>query len=180
MRSCQRGGMQTINLRHLSQALVLLAVPALLAAGCGGTASASNKPSRQAAEDQALKYTQCMQQHGIDVQTSANGNQITTRIRGGGPDGQGPGQQQIQAAMQACRQYEPNGGQGTGQSSAQQMDQISKFVQCMNQHGVPVQQHGGVIEESGRNVDPNKKQQAVQACQKYAPGGGGGQSSSGS
>jgi len=175
MRPCQRGGMQTINPRHLSRALFLLAVPALLAAGCGGSASTGNKSASRSSDDQQLKYIQCMQQHGVNAQNNGGGVTVNSQ------PGQGGGQNQLEAASQACKKYQPNGGQASGPPSAQQLDQQAKYVQCLQQRGVPARQQGGsVLVQEGRGTDPSKVQQAQQACQQYAPGGGGGQSGSGS
>jgi hypothetical protein len=139
---------------------VLLIVTAVLAAGCGG-GSASNKPG----DALALQWTQCMQQHGIDANASVNGNgQRNIQINRGGAS-----QQQLQAAENACKKYQPNGGQSGGQLSAQQLDQLAKYAQCMNQHGIPVQQHGGSVYVQGPQVDPRKDQQAQQACQHFLP-----------
>jgi hypothetical protein len=167
--------MQTINLHQLSRALVLLVVPALLAAGCGGSSTGNNKSTSQNSEAQALKWTQCMQQHGINgVSMSASGIPTMT--------GSAPiDEQQLRAAGDACKKYRPNGGQVSGGPSAQQVDQMAKFVQCLNQHGVPAQQQGAG-NRLAPGTDPSKVQQAQQACQHYLNGSGppAGQPSSGS
>jgi hypothetical protein len=159
------------SLHHLSRAMAVLAVAALLAVGCSGSPFASNKPSPRTAEDQALKYTQCLQQHGINAQSSSNGSG-TAKVRVGGPGTQGSGQQQLQAAQAACKKYQPNGGQAAQHPSAQQMDQAAKFAQCMNQHGVPAQANNGNVSGNESGTDPSKMQQAQQACQHYLNGSG--------
>jgi hypothetical protein len=148
-------------------------VPALLAAGCGGPAPASGTSGSETADAQALKWSRCMQQHGIDANASVNGNgRRNIQINRGGAS-----EQQLQAAEDACKKYQPNGGQSGGQPSAQQMDQLAKYAQCMNQHGIPVQQHGGSVYASGQEIDPKKDQQAQQACQHYLPTPGSGSGS---
>jgi hypothetical protein len=170
MPTCQRGGMPTINLRHLARALVLLAVAALLAAGCDGSASSGNKSASQSSQDQLVKYVQCLRQHG-DTSVGVQGGMLTNNTQ---PGQQGPSEPQRQAAGAACKQYAPNGGQAS-RPNAQQLDAMTKFAQCMRNHGIPMQdpnpQRGaGISPNSG--VDPNSPQyqQAQQACQHYLPG----------
>jgi hypothetical protein len=156
---------------HPFRVLALLAIPALLAAGCGGPPSNGNQ-ANQFSEVQALKWTQCMQQHGVTrAKATSNGHGGSVAVPAPGQPG-GPSQQQLQTAQQACKQYQPNGGQGNSRPpSAQQLDQNQKYVQCLNQHGVPAQltDNGNGVKSGGPNIDPNTQQRADQACQKYQP-----------
>ena len=191
----------------IRMAVVLAAATALVAA-CGvanpfAPAAAANK-----SQDQLLKWAQCMRQHGVNVPDPVNGR-ITVQNGGAGgaqPGGSGsggstagsggdggnvttgpdPNSAQFQAAQNACKQYAPNGGKAGGQPTQQQLDQMTKFSQCMREHGIPmsdpqVQSGGGVsIRVSappggpGQGLDPNSDQfkQAQAACAKYQPGGG--------
>jgi hypothetical protein len=159
------------TLRHLWCALVVLSAPALLAAACGGSPSNGNQ-ANQNSEVQALKWTQCMQQHGVKAKATSNGHGSSVGVPAPGQPG-GPSQQQLQAAQQACNQYQPNGGQGAGPPSSQQLAQNEKYVQCLNQHGASAQlaKDGGIIEGPGPG-GPSVQQQADNACKKYQPGGG--------
>jgi hypothetical protein len=154
---------------HPFRVLAVLAIPALLAAGCGGSPS-NGKQSAGQTEAQALKWVQCMNQHGVPASQSNNGQSLGVHVHVG--DKNAPGQQKVQAAEQACKQYQPNGGAGGGQPSAQQRDQLAKYVQCLNQHGVPAKVQGNGIESHPGPGGPAQQQQADQACKKYAPGGG--------
>jgi hypothetical protein len=135
-----------------------------------------------------LKWAQCMRQHGVNVPDPVNGR-ITVQGGGGGGSntaatGPDPNSSQFQAAQNACKRYQPKGGSVSGQPTQQQLDQMTRFAQCMRDHGVPmsdpqVQPGGGVrISVSpppgGAKPDPNSSQfrQAQQACAKYQPGGG--------
>jgi hypothetical protein len=156
------------TLRHLWCALVVLSAPALLAAACGGSPSNGNQ-ANQNSEVQALKWTQCMQQHGVKAKATSNGHGSSVGVPAPGQPG-GPSQQQLQAAQQACNHYQPNGGQGAGPPSSRQLAQNEKYVQCLNQHGVPAKAQGGGVEVNvPQDMDPNKAQQAEDACQKYQP-----------
>jgi hypothetical protein len=142
---------------------VLSVVIALLAAGCGGIGPANAGSGGTPGDEQAQRYAQCLQQHGI--QASADGPNV--QIGGGG---QGPDQQQWQAAQAACKQFSPNGSGARPPASGQDLDRVAKYVQCMNQHGVPLQEKGGAV-ETGGNVDPAKMDQADKACQQVAGSG---------
>jgi hypothetical protein len=155
------------SLRFVCRALAVLAVPALLAAGCGGLPSIGNQDANQNSDAQTLKFVQCMQQHGINAQSGNNGHSVAIRAHVG--DKNAPSQQQVQAAQQACKQYEPGGGKSSGQPNAQQMDQMTKYVQCVNQHGGNAKVQGNGIEEGPGPGGPEQQRQADQACQKYMP-----------
>jgi hypothetical protein len=134
---------------------------ALLAAGCGAAAPAADTSGSQN-DVQALKYAQCMQQHGIDA--SVDGHNVAI-----GGNGQTYSRQQMQDAQTACKQYLPNGGRSTPPPSAEQLDRVARYAQCLDQHGVPAQAQGGVLRTGGG--DPEKWAQAEKACQQYAGSG---------
>jgi hypothetical protein len=144
---------------------------AVLAAGCSGAPQAGNQPPSDA---QLQQWAQCMNQHGAHVTVSSNGN------GGGSVSSRAPvqgnaaaSQQQMQAAQAACKQYRPSSGGANQQPSAQQLDQAAKYVQCVNQHGgdAQVDKNGGIEEQPGPG-GPAAQDQADQACQSLAPGGG--------
>jgi hypothetical protein len=178
------------------RSLVLLAAAIAVVAGCGvanpfapaSTASSANSEAR------ALKWAQCMRSHGVNVadpgpngtvriQANAGANGGTRTTTGGAaapnpsgtPDPNGGPPPEIQAAMDACKQYAPNGGLAGGPPSQAQIDAATKFTQCMRDHGIPVQDpqagsSGIRIGGGGPNpADPNSDQfrQAQQACQHY-------------
>jgi hypothetical protein len=178
----------------VSRAVVVLAAALLLGAACSvaNPFAPSNASAKQNAQEMALKFAQCMRQHGVNLpDPGANGAfQINGRAAGaspapkdepqtGGPQGIDIQSSQFQAAQQACKQYEPNGAQGANGPSQQQLDAMAKFAQCMRQHGIPMQDPkasgGGIsISASPGSVDPGSDQfkQAQQACQHLMPGGG--------
>ncbi|HZM84803.1 MAG TPA: hypothetical protein VFC19_54470 [Candidatus Limnocylindrales bacterium] len=145
-------------------ALVLLSA----LAGCGGersdngVASAGGTPSARPSAgnaaglsqaDKALKWAQCMREQGIDVPDPEPGT-------GNFQLGFGPGtdQTKVQAAMQACREYQPF-GEGGQAGNPQVMERQRKFAQCMRDNGVPSfpdPQPGGMIridESTGQDPD---------------------------
>lgn len=143
----------------------------LLAAGCGGSPQAGNQPPSDA---QLQRWAQCMNQHGVHVTVSSDGNggrSVTSRapVQGNAA----ASQQQDQAARAACQQYQPSGGGPNQPPSAQRLDQAAKYVQCVNQHGgdAQVAKDGGIEEQPGPG-GPAAEDQADQACQSLNPDSG--------
>ncbi len=176
------------------RALVVLGALTLLAAGCSvaNPFAPAGASAKQASQEQALKWAQCMRQHGVNVSDpGANGGvriQATPGGTGdsggasggggavtGGTNGSGAGAPpEIQAAMDACKQYRPNGGRAAGPPSQAMIDAGARYAQCMRSHGIPIQDPtvsgGGVsIQASPGAFDPSSDQfkQAQQACQHY-------------
>jgi hypothetical protein len=169
------GTLSLPRLRHPFRALALLAVPALLAVGCGGSPSTGNH-ANQGSDVQLQRYVQCMNQHGVHVSVS-NGQPVigpAPNSAGASPGGNAPETHQavdpqVQAADNACKQYRPNGGTTTDQPSAQQLDQMAKYVHCLNQHGIPAQLQGSRITLPSGSDPRLIKQDAPQACKQYLP-----------
>lgn len=177
-------------MRITPKALVVLAALPLLAAACtvANPFAPAGAADRANAEQMRLKWAQCMRQHGQDVpdpgpdgtirrtQTSDGPEGGAGAARTGGPN---PDSAEFQAAVDACKQYEPNGGQGVGKPDQQTIDQLTKFSQCMRDHGIPmsdpqVQGGGGIgitVSPGPDSVAPDSEQfQAAQkACQQYQP-----------
>jgi hypothetical protein len=173
--------------------LAALALPALMVAGCGfaNPFAPSNAAAKTNAEQLALKWAQCMRAHGVNVSdpgangairiqatgggSSANGGNATSGSPppsdSGSPTGPPP---EIQAAMDACKQYQPSGGRNSGPPSQQQIDAATKFAQCMRDHGIPMEDPqtsgGGVritVSPGTGQPDPTQMQQAQTACQHF-------------
>ena len=108
--------------------------------GCSGAGSAGGDTAASAGGDraQALKFAQCMREHGVDMpdpnsgRTGA-GDEASSGSEGAMEVGGDPGQGN--EAFKACRQYLPNGGQPQ-KLSAEEMAQQVKYAKCMREHGV--------------------------------------------
>jgi len=158
----------------MARALAVLAAAPLIVTACVGNPFAPKDTAaqqKQDAEQMRLKWAQCMRDHGIDVPDPSQ--------NGGGLKVQAKDDQQFQDAMNACKQYAPNGGNGPGKIDQKTLDQLTRFAQCMRDHGIPMQDPqasgGGVkITAGGADaVDPSSDQfkQAEQACKQYMPSG---------
>jgi hypothetical protein len=147
-------------------------VCALVLAGCGGenpSASPSPSPSANAYETQ-LKFAQCMREHGVNIPDPEPGKPPAIRFD------QTTSQEKVEAAMQACRQYAPNGGPGGAQADPQQAEAMRKFAQCMRDNGVasfPDPEGGGI--RMGQEVadDPDFKPAQEKCAKQFLPGAAG-------
>ncbi|NUO55224.1 MAG: hypothetical protein HOV71_26850 [Hamadaea sp.] len=135
-------------------------------ASVSGTASASPSPSktRSAAEEQerALKFAQCMREHGVDMpDPEIKDGKIQMRINAQ------PGTN-IEAAQQACKDYAPDGGPGGGKADPEMQKKGLEFAKCMRDHGVekfpdPDPNQGG-IRIDGSIADDPEFPAAQKAC----------------
>jgi hypothetical protein len=159
-------------------ALSSVALAAVLA-GCGGGLGGSPTASPTAnAQDQALKYVQCMRKHGIQMEDPKPGGGLA--IRGG------PGMEsKLKAAEEACRALAPT-GKGKGKMSAEDLDRMTKLAQCLRRNGLDVKdpKPGEPFQMRTRAQDAAKTEKAMKVCQKEvglpddAPGSGSGGSKS--
>ncbi|MFE0590900.1 hypothetical protein [Micromonospora echinospora] len=132
--------------RRLTGALLALPLAAAIGlAGCGGadrtddgvaTAGGGGaKPTVDAAalsdEERRIKFTGCLRDQGLDVADPEPG-QNGPRFR----SGLDVDRTKVQAALQACREFAPNGGQPR-ELNAEQVEQVRKLARCMRENGVP-------------------------------------------
>jgi hypothetical protein len=142
-------------------------------AACGGSSgSSTNASSSSDPSDQAVKFAQCMRQHGIDMPDPKPGNGGGFTFRARGPKG-GASSQKLQAADKACRKLLPNGGRPnlTPAQRAQARDAALKFAQCMRSHGIniPDPQEGKPLLIKPPNSGSTGFQSAMKACQSNLP-----------
>jgi hypothetical protein len=134
------------------------------------TATTTAKPwSKQDAMQAALAFARCMRQHGIDMpDPKFNGDNITQRL----PTRAEQNSPKFKAAQQACRQYQPDGGQPTP-PTAQERQQALAFAQCMRQHGInmpdPQITAEGIDQQLPARMRPDdaRLRAAEQACHQY-------------
>ncbi|MFI9641655.1 hypothetical protein ACIG87_16585 [Micromonospora sp. NPDC051925] len=130
----------------LSLLLALPVVAALALTGCqaddsddSGVATAGGggvQPSLSAAagmsdEERQLKFAACLREQGLDVPDPEPGQNGPRFNFGSDVD-----TAKVQAALQQCREYAPNGGQPR-QLDADQVEQVRKLSKCMRENGVP-------------------------------------------
>ena len=138
-------------------------------ASVSGTASASASTSAtlSPAEEQerALKFAQCMREHGVDMPDPVmEDGKIRIQVNAK------PGTD-VDAAQAACKQYAPNGGPGSGNIDPQMQQQMLKYAQCMRDNGVekfpdPDPNQGGMRIDGDMASDPDFEK-AQKACEQY-------------
>lgn len=139
------------------------------AGGAGSEASAGSGPAGR--REQALRHAQCMRENGVpdypDPKFDDNGGESLDL-----PDG--ISKESVDKAAQACRQFEPNGGEPT-KLDPQRLDQLRAYAKCMRENGLgdfpdPTDQ-GIQVDGNNSTLDPNseayKKADAV--CAHLAP-----------
>jgi hypothetical protein len=205
-----------MNRRHTAPTLVTalaLGTVALLFTSCGGTSGpgvarlgsasttttfASASPAGRTgsnAEAQLLKYSQCMQRHGLRNFPDPT-SQGDLSIKAGDIPG-GPDSPQFKAAQKVCQSLMPGALTTSAEKAAANVKALA-FAQCMRAHGVanfPDPNGQGVIEITpATNLDMNSRQynKAQSACQNLnngfetlmrggpGPGAGGPKGNSGS
>ncbi|HYU86009.1 MAG TPA: hypothetical protein VEK80_14510 [Kribbellaceae bacterium] len=138
----------------------------LVMAGCsgGGTdddngAGSTSGDSSPAAGDMAVKFAQCMREHGVQVADPQPGQPLQIQ---GNPDDAS----KIKAAQEACKEYAPQ-GEGNGQQSGDDLDRQAKLVECLRGKGVDVEdpQPGQPLRIRGQRQNEAKTNQAMQECQ---------------
>lgn len=162
----------------------LAAVPLLLVlalTGCGsnddgGVASAggdktptSSSTSTLSSDERALKFAQCMREHGIDMDDPEPGKPNSVKVTGNGKD-----RKKMDKAMEACREYSP-GANSTGGTNKKAEEQARKFAECMRKNGVedfpdPKPGQRGIQIDKKLADDPDFDK-AQEKCQDLLPGG---------
>jgi hypothetical protein len=157
-------------------ALALALVVAACGGGDGGGKSAADR--QRDAQDAALKYAQCMREHGVDVpDPNFEGGGGFTQM---GPDEDVP-PAKAREAEQACRKYlkdiEPP------EMSEEEKEEFREAAlanaRCMREHGVenfpdPTFGEDGLAElrlDRSSGIDPNDPdfKEAQEACQETLP-----------
>ncbi|MBC2902231.1 hypothetical protein [Streptomyces cupreus] len=150
-----------------ARAALLLAL-ALAVAGCGSdgeTDEAADLAAEANAQDEmAVKFAECLGEHGVNVETGEGGG---IRITGRVP------KEKVDAAMEACREYSPM--QNGGSPDPQAEERMRKMAQCMRDNGVedfPDPEPGRGIQLDRSVAEDPDFEEAQKECEKYAPAGG--------
>jgi hypothetical protein len=138
--------------------------------GCGD--DDRKTPTATATEqEQALKFGACMRENGVpdfpDPTVDENGG-IDLTI----PDGTDPAT--VEKAMEACRRYQPNGGE-PAKLDPQRLDQLRAYARCMRDNGIedfPDPTDEGIQVDGNRSgLDPTSDsyKAADRVCAHHAP-----------
>jgi hypothetical protein len=161
----------------MTKTLLALSSVALAAAlvGCGNGGPGGSTPTSTTANahDQAVKFAQCMREHGIDMEDPKPG-QGGFRIRA-----QEGSEAKMKEAQKACRALSPD-QEGDGQMSAEELDRMTKLAQCLRRHGLDVKdpKPGQPFTIKSQKASGAKTEKAMKTCNAEAgmpdgPGSGG-------
>jgi hypothetical protein len=184
--------------RKIPSAIAALAATlgiALLVSACGGgspgaavadvatTGTTSTTPSSTSTTGDPTAFSSCMRAHGVANFPDPDSQGRIEIVSGVGKDGQrtgvDPNSPTFQKAQQACKKYQPNGGNPDPKAQAAAIKQMLAFASCMRSHGITkfpdpqVASGGGVRQTIGPDsgIDPASPtfQTAQKACQKLQP-----------
>ncbi|MEV4510732.1 hypothetical protein AB0K00_17390 [Dactylosporangium sp. NPDC049525] len=156
--------------RHLYGATAVFAL-ALALTGCGGDDTAGTPkagPTATASLDRqakGVKFAQCMRENGIDVPDPEPGKPALMQFKN-------VDQAKVEKAMEACREWAPEGMTG-GKQDPQQAEQMRKFAQCMRDNGVesfPDQEGNGIRIDAKVAEDPDFKAANEKCTKEFMPG----------
>jgi hypothetical protein len=104
------------------------------ATGDTGSGADPSPTSTLSPQEQALKFVECMREHGVPMEDPEfDGGGVGIRMNGESVD-----PDDMQAAMQACQEYAPFGGDGNRPPADPEMEErMRQFAQCMRDNGVP-------------------------------------------
>ena len=146
-------------------------------ATANGGAPAATATTAAPAEEDGLKFAQCMRDNGLtsfeDPEPGQRGVRITIP--------QGADKTKVDAAMRACQRYLPNGGEPP-KLDARALDLARQMSKCMRENGVrdfPDPQADGGVVVDGRKLgtgpgDPvfDAAEKACARFQPFPPSGG--------
>ncbi|MFG1815821.1 hypothetical protein ACGFIF_18815 [Kribbella sp. NPDC049174] len=141
-----------------------------VASGTGAQAQAtapSSAPASLSRDEMAIKFTQCLREQGLNVPDPEPGKGPMLKF----DRNSGVTQQKVQEAMDACKQYNPQGESGP---NPRQEENGRKFAECMRKNGVekfpdPKPGQRGVMIGPGVGDDPDF-QKAQETCQPILAG----------
>ena len=159
----------------MTKTLLALSSVALAAAlvGCGNGQGGSGSASPTVdAQDQGIKYAQCMRKHGIQMADPKPGGGNSLTIKQGD-------EAKLKAAETACKAYAPT-RPAKGKQSAEELDRMTKLAQCLRRNGFDVKdpKPDQPFQIKSLQKDETKMKKAMQTCSAEAgmptPGSGGG------
>jgi hypothetical protein len=122
------------TLRQMA-ALGMVAMLAVINAGCGGTGN-SGGSSTASIHEKAVKFAECMRNNGVSRFPDPDASGALTIdgvVNGSSVD---PNSAAWKHAIGACKDLEPPGFTGTKVTPQQRTARL-KFAQCMRENGVP-------------------------------------------
>ncbi len=120
-------------------------------------------------EDQMLKYTECLREHGMDVEDAPAGGESGEGGEGAEGGAVAPAMPaddpEANKAFEECEKLLPNGGELPA-PSAEDLDEMRKQAKCLRDHGldVPDPTADNPMIELSDNGDMDAMDKAMEAC----------------
>jgi hypothetical protein len=169
----------------MRRAVVIMFVVALAATGCGsgskapGVASANGVKAKASAkpsldpDERQRKFTQCLREHGVNVEDAEAGSGAIRITASAGPGGKVD-------VIKECDQYLPEGK--LAEIDPATKEKFRDFAKCMREHGIdmpdPEADGGGALKKGDGpdrfNPDDPTFKAAEKACAEKLPGKGDG------
>jgi len=174
------------KVRLASALLIVFVVLAVGSTACAlpGSSSTAAKKTSNDSQQSALKWADCMRQHGVQVSDPNTKSGITVGSGSGSDSGPNPEDPTFQAAATACQKYLEQALTDRPQNNSALQQRFLSYARCMRQHGIAdfpdPSGSGGSISfggsSAGGDLDPNSPdfQKASQACASILVGSGGG------
>lgn len=160
--------------------IIALLLTGLMLGGCaadGGDgvatldddAPATSEPDGTAAKGDPVKFTECMREHGIEIEdpdVSEGAFAVTIP--------EGADREEMDQAMKACREFMPNGGEPPKLDPETQA-KMRAFAECMRRNGVEdfpdPGPGGGLTIDEGSGFDPSSEEfkAAQEECRDEMP-----------
>jgi hypothetical protein len=116
--------------------LAVLAIVALIGAGCSNDDVSSGGNDNAANHEKAVKFAECMRENGVAEFPDPSGSgelTIDGVVNGSSIDPEGP---TWQGAIDACKDLQPPGFTGGGDRSPEEQEGALEFAQCIRDNGV--------------------------------------------
>ncbi|MEU5863088.1 MULTISPECIES: hypothetical protein [unclassified Nonomuraea] len=165
--------------------LMALAAAALFLTACGAQESGSDvasvtgtgaRPSAGASattdrSEQAVKYTTCLREQGLDMPDPGPDGRMEMKF-----DKSSGGPEKVQKAMEACKQFQPEGMTSGKGGDPKQAENMRKQAQCMRDNGVEAfpDPEGGMVRINREVAEDPDFKSAQEKCRMNIGGGQGG------
>jgi hypothetical protein len=116
--------------------LAVLAIVALIGAGCSNDDASSGGNVNAANHEKAVNFAECMRENGVTEFPDPSGSgelTIDGVVNGSSIDPDGP---TWQGAIDACKDLQPPGFTGEGERSPDEQEGALEFAQCIRENGV--------------------------------------------
>jgi hypothetical protein len=159
----------------------LFAASALAVAACGedNAGGTGTNSDRQAARDAAIKFAECMREHGVDMPDPGTGGRQVLRV---GPNEETT-PEEMEEAQKACRKYQEQ--MEPPELSEQEREEFREaalaHARCMRENGIenfpdPTISEDGeaslnITKRSGINPQSSEFKEAEEACADEMPEG---------